>query len=221
MYAWCLLPQVADRQTARQTASKPLLQLTPVQRKRRKLLIYHCIQCLLSTLCITYSSKNCLALQALLYLRLQIMCGMRARAQAVQISTWGDFDLWQRPFNCRLPMFLERIRKSVWSWVTCRWGPTGQGKLLCDIHSALIRVLEGLDEDLMEAPTMAGYGSATDLAPQDAYRPLLGASWPELARRYLQEHSALTISQEAVDAVVRLKAGHLLNSVCCEFPMSG
>lgn len=59
----------------------------------------------------------------------------------------------------------------------------------------------------MEAPTMAGYGSATDLAPQDAYRPLLGASWPELARRYLQEHTALTISQEAVDAVVRLKVG--------------
>ena len=87
----------------------------------------------------------------------------------------------------------------------CRWGPTGQGKLLCDIHSALIRVLEGLDEDLMEAPTMAGYGSATDLAPQDAYRPLLGASWAELARRYLQEHAALTIGQDAVDAVNRLK----------------
>lgn len=86
-----------------------------------------------------------------------------------------------------------------------RWGPTGQGRLLCDIHSALIRVLEGLDEDLMEAPTMAGYGSATDLAPQDAYRPLLGASWPELARRYLQDHGPLTVSQEAVDAVLRLK----------------
>ena len=38
------------------------------------------------------------------------------------------------------------------------WGPTGQGKLLCDIHSALIRVLEGLDEDLW-------LRSATDLAP--------------------------------------------------------
>ena len=87
----------------------------------------------------------------------------------------------------------------------CRWGPTGQGRLLCDIHSALIRVLEGLDEDLMEAPTMAGYGSATDLAPQDAYRPLLGASWPELARRYLQDHSSLVISAEAVEAVRRLK----------------
>lgn len=64
----------------------------------------------------------------------------------------------------------------------------------------------------MEAPTMAGYGSATDLAPQDAYRPLLGASWPELARRYLQEHGALTVSQDAVDAVLRLKAGVLHNN---------
>ncbi|KAL3145939.1 hypothetical protein ABBQ38_015299 [Trebouxia sp. C0009 RCD-2024] len=89
-----------------------------------------------------------------------------------------------------------------------RWGATGQGKLLCDIHSALIRILEGLDEDLMEAPTMAGYGSATDLAPQDAYRPLLGASWPELARRYLQDQSVLTISQDAVQAALNLKAGH-------------
>ncbi len=86
-----------------------------------------------------------------------------------------------------------------------RWGPTGQGRLLCDIHSALIRVLEGLDEDLMEAPTMAGYGSAADLAPQDAFRPLLGASWPELARLYLQEHGPLTVSQDAVEAVLRLK----------------
>ena len=59
----------------------------------------------------------------------------------------------------------------------------------------------------MEAPTMAGYGSATDSAPQDAYRPLLAASWPELARRYLQEHAALTIGQDAVDAVNRLKVG--------------
>ena len=67
-----------------------------------------------------------------------------------------------------------------------RWGPVGQGRLLCDLHSALVRVLEGLDEDLMEAPTMAGYGSATDMAPADSYKPLLGAAWPELARRYLQ-----------------------------------
>ena len=57
----------------------------------------------------------------------------------------------------------------------------------------------------MEAPTMAGYGSAVDLTPQDAFRPLLGASWPELARRYLQEHGPLTVSQDAVEAVLRLK----------------
>ena len=57
----------------------------------------------------------------------------------------------------------------------------------------------------MEAPTMAGYGSAADLAPQDAFRPLLGASWPELARRYLQEHGPLTVSQDVVEAVLRLK----------------
>ena len=41
------------------------------------------------------------------------------------------------------------------SCMHCRWGPTGQGKLLWDIHSALIRVQEGLGEDVMEAPTMA------------------------------------------------------------------
>ena len=72
----------------------------------------------------------------------------------------------------------------------------------------------------MEAPTMAGYGSATDLAPQDAFRPLLGASWPELARRYLQEHGPLTVSQDAVEAVLRLKVlcvplvMHLNRHVC-------
>ena len=87
----------------------------------------------------------------------------------------------------------------------CRWGPVGQGRLLCDLHSALVRVLEGLDEDLMEAPTMAGYGSATDLAPADSYKPLLGAAWPELARRYLQEPGPLGIGQDAVEAALRLK----------------
>lgn len=72
----------------------------------------------------------------------------------------------------------------------------------------------------MEAPTMAGYGSAVDLAPQDAFRPLLGASWPELARRYLQDHGPLTVSQDAVEAVLRLKVlcvllvMHLICHVC-------
>ncbi len=114
--------------------------------------------------------------------------------------------------RCPLPhvLFMALVSNLLASWrfrlcAHPRWGPAGQGRLLCDIHSALIRVLEGLDEDLMEAPTMAGYGSAADLAPQDAFRPLLGASWPELARRYLQDHGPLTVSQDAVEAVLRLK----------------
>lgn len=96
----------------------------------------------------------------------------------------------------------------------CRWGPAGQGRLLCEMHAALVRVLEGLDEDLMEAPTMAGYGSATDLAPVDSYRPLLGAAWPELARRYLQEHAALSIGEDAVEAVLRLKVSANIFCAC-------
>lgn len=63
----------------------------------------------------------------------------------------------------------------------------------------------------MEAPTMAGYGSATDLAPVDSYKPLLGAAWPELARRYLQEHAALSIGEDAVDAALRLKVAKILH----------
>ena len=56
----CLMCPATDRQTDRPTASKPLLQLTPVQRKRKKHLTCHCIQRLLSTLHMTYSSKSCL-----------------------------------------------------------------------------------------------------------------------------------------------------------------
>ena len=63
----------------------------------------------------------------------------------------------------------------------------------------------------MEAPTMAGYGSATDLAPVDSYKPLLGAAWPELARRYLQEHAALSIGEDAVEAALRLKVAEILH----------
>lgn len=107
-----------------------------------------------------------------------------------------------RQFSC--PTVVPSQHPIASNWL-CRWGPVGQGRLLCDLHAALVRVLEGLDEDLMEAPTMAGYGSATDLAPVDSYKPLLGAAWPELARRYLQEHGALNIGEDAVEAVLRLK----------------
>jgi hypothetical protein len=51
-----------------------------------------------------------------------------------------------------------------------RWGAAGQAALLRDVHSALLRVMEGLDEELMEAATMEGYGAAADLAPQEAYK---------------------------------------------------
>ena len=44
--------------------------------------------------------------------------------------------------------------------------------LLRDLHLCMLRVLEGLDLELQEAPSMAGYGSAADLGPQDVYRCL-------------------------------------------------
>lgn len=50
------------------------------------------------------------------------------------------------------------------------WGAHGQGPLLKDVHCALLRLMEGLDEEIQEAPTLAGYGSAADLGPQEAYR---------------------------------------------------
>lgn len=49
-------------------------------------------------------------------------------------------------------------------------GLAGQGCLLKDLHLSLLRVLEGLDGTLQEAPTMAGYGSAAELGPRQVYR---------------------------------------------------
>ena len=49
-------------------------------------------------------------------------------------------------------------------------GAEGQSVLLRDVHAALLRMLEGLDDNVEEAPTLAGYGAAADLAPQDVYR---------------------------------------------------
>lgn len=49
-------------------------------------------------------------------------------------------------------------------------GAEGQSVLLRDVHAALLRLLEGLDDNVEEAPTLAGYGAAADLAPQDVYR---------------------------------------------------
>ena len=39
-----------------------------------------------------------------------------------------------------------------------------------DIHCSLLRLMEGHDQEVQEAPTLAGYGSAADLSPHEAYR---------------------------------------------------
>lgn len=51
-------------------------------------------------------------------------------------------------------------------------GPTGEARLLRDIHIAMLRLLEGHEEDLQEPATLAGFGPADDalLAPQAAYK---------------------------------------------------
>ncbi len=49
-------------------------------------------------------------------------------------------------------------------------GAVGQGRLIRDIHSAMLRLLEGHEEELQELATMAGYGPAAELEPHAAYR---------------------------------------------------
>ena len=49
-------------------------------------------------------------------------------------------------------------------------GEAGPGALMSDVHCAMLRLLEGIDQEVQEAPTLAGYGSAADLYPRDAYR---------------------------------------------------
>ena len=44
--------------------------------------------------------------------------------------------------------------------------------LLRDLHLCMLRILEGLDVEPQQAPSMAGYGSAAELGPQDVYRCL-------------------------------------------------
>ncbi len=49
-------------------------------------------------------------------------------------------------------------------------GAVGQARLIRDIHSAMLRLLEGQEEELQEPATMAGYGPAAELEPRAAYR---------------------------------------------------
>lgn len=81
------------------------------------------------------------------------------------------------------------------------WGARGQGPLLKDVHCALLRLMEGLDEDIQEAPTLAGYGSAADLGPQEAYRsasiaPTCSRSWRVLSWALGQSVSLQQLAKE-------------------------
>ncbi|KAK9832062.1 hypothetical protein WJX81_003439 [Elliptochloris bilobata] len=85
-------------------------------------------------------------------------------------------------------------------------GADGQSVLMRDVHAALLRLLDGLDDDVEEAPTLAGYGAAADLAPQDVYRPLLGTTWPELVRARLGATGDLALGGPAAAAAAALAA---------------
>ncbi|KAK9841359.1 hypothetical protein WJX74_004479 [Apatococcus lobatus] len=84
------------------------------------------------------------------------------------------------------------------------WGARGQAALLRDVHASLLRLLEGHEEELLELATLPGYGPAADLAPSDAYRPLLGLSWPALVHNALQQHAASITQPTAIAAVAQL-----------------
>lgn len=66
--------------------------------------------------------------------------------------------------------YRQRAPNDLAWWGAVRWGAVGQGPLLRDCHAAMLRLMEGLDEELMEPPTMEGYGSAVSLGPQEAYK---------------------------------------------------
>ncbi|KAK9837057.1 hypothetical protein WJX84_002033 [Apatococcus fuscideae] len=81
----------------------------------------------------------------------------------------------------------------------------GQAALLRDVHACLLRLLEGHEEDLLELATLPGYGAAADLAPSEAYRPLLGLSWPALVQNALLLHSSSVTQPTAIQALAQLK----------------
>lgn len=49
---------------------------------------------------------------------------------------------------------------------------------LKDVHLSMVRVLEGSDVALLEAPTLAGYGSAEELYPKNVFRSVLDSVNP-------------------------------------------
>ena len=52
----------------------------------------------------------------------------------------------------------------------CRVGAKGQALLLRDVHTALLRVLESADDELLPPPAAALPIAPPELGPHDAYR---------------------------------------------------
>lgn len=52
----------------------------------------------------------------------------------------------------------------------CRWGPVGQAMLLRDVHAALLRVLETVEDVLLPPPDEAGELAPPELGPHNAFR---------------------------------------------------
>ena len=48
--------------------------------------------------------------------------------------------------------------------------PDEHAVFLRDVHACMLRLAVGLQEEVLEAPTLAGYGAAAELAPHHAYR---------------------------------------------------
>ena len=81
-------------------------------------------------------------------------------------------------------------------------GPAGQGALLCDIHTALLRAIEGADLELYTAPKFAKYGAAAHLVSRGVYLPLIGVSWPAVVLQCLEDHAETQRYDQSVVAVM-------------------
>lgn len=115
------------------------------------------------------------------------------------------------------------------------WGAIGQGALMKDIHCSLLRLMEGIDQEVQEAPTLAGYGSAADLSPHEAYRcalhvPSRALEGPELCiisrlsllpkmsrpESTTVRHTSLMISTRLSCFLLEPEGHCSLNAKCCE-----
>ena len=80
-------------------------------------------------------------------------------------------------------------------------GPAGQGALIQDVHTALLRAIEGADMELYTAPKFAKLGAAAHVTSRGVYLPLVGVSWPAIVLQCLEDH-AETVSYDDKTRVV-------------------